>query len=550
MLYDADEDEIDDRRRRSDGPTMPKAEADSAIVTALAESLKAAAVDLDPAQRRAVLRLSALAFYDWQGVQEVDAAGERCLSLTGPAGSGKTTVARVLVDCLSRLGMEVTLGAPTGKAAARIRQIFEGTPAYTIHGLIYGKPTEIGVCPTCKATSDILAKSIAELRSLNLARRCPSCKMIHADDVKVESRLDFARTDRAAFEAGNVWLIDEASMVTAQQHADLMHHATKYGGLVIYTGDPNQLPPVEDPEEAQRAHPPLRPATAALETVHRQGAKSGILSAANAILNGVTDGILSWKGYSDLSVARTPLDRLATQTATAIRAGQDSIVLVGNNKLRKDLNQRISVEVQPLLDAIPSTPFLRGQRFQCALNNHDRGVMNGEILTVEDARPVPWDPDVFEVRLAGGTTSCAWFYLVPNAVDAEVREYRWAVRERAKRYETLCDQWAEKGDRDGGDDDGEPEGIRDGQPVGPFQRFLLRNRCIDASRLLHVNLGYVITVHRSQGSQWQHVTIVWDGTFWFLAKRKPAEFRPLIYTALTRAQQRVTIHVPPKEPSA
>lgn len=49
--------------------------------------------------------------------------------------------------------------------------------------------------------------------------------------------------------------------------------------------------------------------------------------------------------------------------------------------------------------------------------------------------------------------------------------------------------------------------------------------------------GYCLTVHKSQGSQWRHVVICDDG----FAKRNPAERREWLYTAITRATEKLTV---------
>lgn len=72
-------------------------------------------MNLDQSQREAVLAATS--------------GGERLRIITGPAGTGKTTVIRHVSDVLMR---RCTLLAPTGKAAARIREAC-GLLAATIH---------------------------------------------------------------------------------------------------------------------------------------------------------------------------------------------------------------------------------------------------------------------------------------------------------------------------------------------------------------------------------------------------------------------------------
>ena len=67
----------------------------------------------------------------------------RIAAVTGPAGSGKTTIMRTIYEKLRENGYNPVLAAPTGKAARRIREA-TGAPAMTIHALLqYTAPRDI-----------------------------------------------------------------------------------------------------------------------------------------------------------------------------------------------------------------------------------------------------------------------------------------------------------------------------------------------------------------------------------------------------------------------
>lgn len=63
-------------------------------------------------------------------------SGEREIVLSGPAGSGKTTLMRQVLADLRELRRETALLAPTGKAAARLRDT-TGAQTSTIHRALY-----------------------------------------------------------------------------------------------------------------------------------------------------------------------------------------------------------------------------------------------------------------------------------------------------------------------------------------------------------------------------------------------------------------------------
>src|SRR5687768_10591077 len=65
---------------------------------------------------------------------------KRIVSVTGEAGTGKTTVFGQAANTLIDRGYKIAAGAPTGRAAARIRE-HTGVWAKTIHRLLgWGAP--------------------------------------------------------------------------------------------------------------------------------------------------------------------------------------------------------------------------------------------------------------------------------------------------------------------------------------------------------------------------------------------------------------------------
>lgn len=121
--------------------------------------------------------------------------------LTGPAGSGKTTVLRLLIHCLKRAqgitDEQIVLVAPTGRAAKRMSEL-TGYPARTIHS------------------------------QFNLAN----------ESVPYNYSTQPAKDFKPA-----IIIFDEASMI-AQPLLYLALHKIPEGTQVIFTGDIEQLPPI------------------------------------------------------------------------------------------------------------------------------------------------------------------------------------------------------------------------------------------------------------------------------------------------------------------
>lgn len=146
--------------------------------------------------------------------------------LRGYAGTGKTTMVKVMADYISQ-SRQVWLMAPTGRAA-RVLSKKTGYDALTIHKAIYAK--------TCIKSKEV--KDVAE------------------------SEFKFVFPIRQDGRAGNVVaIVDEASMVCSRkiEHElfvfgtdnlmeDLLTFVRpSFGGKVIFVGDPAQLPPVGEP---------------------------------------------------------------------------------------------------------------------------------------------------------------------------------------------------------------------------------------------------------------------------------------------------------------
>lgn len=123
--------------------------------------------------------------------------------VTGIPGSGKTKALEVVIDKLKRMGEDVTLLAPTGKAALRL-----GNGAKTVDKLIY----ECGY-------NDILGDP---RKDVDGARQRPNIENLIIDE---SSMLDLEKLD-VLFRM----MTDSRGRITAKR--------------VVFVGDPNQLPPI------------------------------------------------------------------------------------------------------------------------------------------------------------------------------------------------------------------------------------------------------------------------------------------------------------------
>lgn len=180
---------------------------------------------------------------------------KRIVSVTGQAGSGKTTTLKKSFKTFIEGGYSAALAAPTGKAAKRIQEV-TGFDAVTVHRLLeFNHPGD----PDPK-TGKVIGVSTPQRN-----RNRP---------------LDY-----------DVIFIDEYTMVNHQLHRDIID-AMKPGAILRCFGDINQLPPIELNKVIAAQPSPFKDIltrfpSVVLKQLHRQGEGSDIAVNAHRILYGM-----------------------------------------------------------------------------------------------------------------------------------------------------------------------------------------------------------------------------------------------------------------------
>jgi exodeoxyribonuclease-5 len=248
--------------------------------------------------------------------------------LFGYAGTGKTTLARQIAD--EHPGG--VYAAYTGKAALVLGQSL-GREASTIHSLIYrpdpcdGPLYDEPVCPHGKTGPH----------------------MEWTDGL--DSPLRTAR----------YLILDECSMVNRKIAMDLLW----YGKPILVLGDPAQLPPIRDGQDADEglgyftdAEPDVM-----LTEVHRHRDDGGILELATAVRQG--HGI-----NAKPQVIRDHLPAVLDER-------MPDVVITGMNKTRLAANH-LCRERMGHTDALPQP----GEPLLCLQNNRKLGLFNGQVVHV------------------------------------------------------------------------------------------------------------------------------------------------------------------------
>lgn len=414
-------------------------------------------------------------------------------SLFGFAGTGKTFLLRHIVRALGIPVDLVRYGAYTGKAAHVMRS--KGIPdADTIHSLIYhveerSQKHLISLEHELASIEEVIASGQALLSQHG--RRDQLLAEIAAERKRL-ARPRFSLDHDSPLAQARLLVLDEVSMVDARIASDLL----SFGVKLLVLGDPAQLPPIGGEGYFTAVTPDHL-----LTEVHRSALDSPVTRIATAVRAAPS-------GDQRLGVYGPDGDsgRFATWTPDTL-LGHD-VVLCWTNKLRWTTISQIRA-MRGLGGAIPQM----GDKIIVLANDREADVFNGQTFDVLGT--VPPDPsvsdDILEIAVADD--------------DGDTR---------------MLDVWS--------------HGFtgHEGEAVARDRAFRTRGRAVAAT------YAQAITVHKAQGSQWSSVLVldqspsIYGQKLRHASKAVPgnaaslahAEARSWLYTATTRASERVTIVYP------
>ena len=206
----------------------------------------------------------------------IAAATQGVLIITGGPGTGKTTTINTIIGILESRGLNITLAAPTGRAAKRMTEA-TGREAKTIHRLL-------------------------EVTFMSEDSR----------------RQVFNKNEESPLET-DVLIVDEASMMDILLTQSLLK-AVALGTRLILVGDVDQLPSVGPGNVLKDLIESGVLATARLTEVFRQAAQSAIITNAHRInkgeypaINDKTKDFFFMRRNSQEDVMQTILDLITTR---------------------------------------------------------------------------------------------------------------------------------------------------------------------------------------------------------------------------------------------
>ena len=286
------------------------------------------------------------------------AAQSGVLLLTGGPGTGKTTATRAIVHLFEKMGLDILLLAPTGRAAKRMGELCE-REAQTIH-------------------------------------RCLG--MSYND---LTGRVTYKKGESDPLEAEAV-LVDEMSMVDLPLMQALLS-ALRPGCRLVMIGDADQLPSVGAGNVFSDLIRSGRIPLVALKEVFRQADKSYIIRNAHLVNGGIGPDLKTNQGDFFFLCRRVPERMVSTvvelcktrlpekmgiapediQVLTPTRRGECGTVPPSRTKNEKQFGDLI---------------FREGDRVMQTKNNYDvlwekddgtmgAGIFNGDVGTVEEIDP-------------------------------------------------------------------------------------------------------------------------------------------------------------------
>lgn len=410
--------------------------------------------------------------------------------LAGGAGTGKTTMMREVIRVWG--DADVTLLAPTGKAARRLTEV-TGYHAATLHSTIYGHPTED-----------------------------PDGNLMWTEPRRLGGK-------------GQLVVIDESSMVGVELATDL-RMSLEPGTTVLWVGDPHQLPPVNDGTGVD-----LRTPHVALTRVHRSG--EGIMQLAYAILSArsapeLSQVIQNVGKYPGVYVLGPDNLRPQQWRAKTVQAGSDSMLITYQNKNRHTINYATRLELgYGEGDLFPNEPLV------VMTTQKTLGLANGELIRYLGP-PKKEDPDrplhlgqIEVVAANGNPLPC---YTDSAGFTGDTRSWR-----EARREDLLA--WRHRMGRRG--ELQNPKWLSQARAyeAGDLPRSTILG---PAGEALHVNFGYALTCHKMQGSEAENIGIVWAGTDprdntywsdWWWLKKDLETARSWWYTAVTRTKKNLLV---------
>lgn len=414
-----------------------------------------------------------------QAVEEVGKShpdGGGIVTISGYAGTGKTTLLRTIAE----ESTSPTVLTPTGKAAVRAMEVAP-VNAQTIHRWLY----EV------------------------------------AEDPKTGKLVTALRSD-VVLPANRTIFVDEASMVTFQMYKDLYSTCRTHRLNLVFIGDGFQLPPVETREE-YRSFSVLAESTPAhyrvkMTEVVRQALDSPIIRASMEVRD-------MRSSLSELGCL--PTVRASDLPEEAAKTFQnDGVTICHRNATRHQLNDSIRKHL-----GITQEKIQVAEPLMVLQNNYELDVYNGEIVTVLDEPKLLGDRPVIVTDRYANESLNMWFYRTRIDTPTGKRSVLFADREAFGTSGKISMKFI----RNAGRDTHRTLKLQEMKAEGGVSYSDLQT--VKGDEVINCNLGYCLTAHKSQGSEFPEVIVAIEDS----VRLHSPDGRRWVYTAISRAKKNVKI---------
>jgi exodeoxyribonuclease-5 len=289
-------------------------------------------------------------------------------------------------------------------------------------------------------------------------------------------------------------IIDEASMVDQALWEDIQEVCGLLNCNILAVGDPFQLPPVSKAgsEPFSVLAPGFGDMVAELTEVLRQAQDSPIIRASMHLRAG---RVLE----ASLELRSVGADKLLEEAASTY--GKQGAVICYKNDTRHYINRQIRQSLGYGDDLMPGEPLL------VIKNNKDHGRFNGEVVQFRG-----WDylsKQAYTVYDRNTKLNYKSEYGRANIEGESGNQVVLAVRQLLGELDKV-----------------HPAGIED-----------VAKKNVSGAPFMHANLGYTLTCHKAQGSEWPSVLVLVES----LVNPDHVDGRRWLYTAVTRASKDVAL---------
>lgn len=438
----------------------------------------------------------------------------RVFILKGYAGTGKTTMMKVLIKELYRRNLPYSLLASTGRAAKILSNVTD-KPARTIHGEIYKyqdlsedlesvvqKREQTGV----DSTGQILIKFGLE----QITRKDTDAWYYIVDESSMVSDVEDKMATQAVF--GNGRLLQ-----------DLLNYDAV--GKFIFVGDACQLPPIQ-----QKVSPALsvsyfrdvfkmQAEEVELTEIIRQGVGNDLVLASQRLRKlyfnppSIKWAKFPFRGYKNIHLINSQVDLLQRYIDDVKKNGFNYATLLCQSNRQCDAITKI---LRPAF-GITSPLLSAGDLLLVTQNNTISGLMNGDLVLVKSV--------AIKEERAGLTflnISVEELFTKKEYSQLMIADILYANQtnlSQPQQKELFVDFFIRM----------KKKRIKQRHPL--FKEMLLKDPYLNALRAV---FGYALTCHKAQGGEWNHVYL--DIPRSFPLMEKPYVYQ-WVYTAITRARE-------------